>query len=505
LTLKHSHKDTPNGTSAAGEIAGVKNAPGVVDPDPSQRYNLVVIGGGTAGQACASGAAALGARVALIEKAALGGDSLRYGTIPSKALVDIARTAHDLRRAAELGLSPRGGLDVDLAAVMRHVGEVRTRAAARHNQQLLLDRGVDLFFGDAHFEGPGKIGVDGKVLHYARAIIATGARPRIPEIPGLDRTRYLTCETVFELTELPRRLAIIGAGRVGCELAQAFARFGSDVTLFDTRDQCLGGEDADAATVVQAALEREGVTFRLGSSDLHIRATNGDHAVHSQVGNRGFVDPFDRVLIAIGRVARTGSLNLEKVGVVTDDVGIRVNPFLRTSNWHIFAAGDCCSEYRSTHAADALARVAIANSLFFGTDRTNALLVPTCVLTDPQVAHVGLYPQEADAHHLSTLTLPLADLDATLLDGCQDGFLKVHHDPHGHIKGATLVCRHAAELVGELVVAMNHNVRLGGLAADIHTYPTESEIFKRAGDFYRRGLVTPAVGRLLKKILEWRR
>jgi pyruvate/2-oxoglutarate dehydrogenase complex dihydrolipoamide dehydrogenase (E3) component len=425
--------------------------------------------------------------------------------IPSRTLVNIAQVAFELRRATEYGLTARTELDVDLATVMRQVEVVRQRVAARQDTQQLLEKGVDLFFGDGHFEGTGRIGVGGKTLHYARAIIATGARPRVPEIPGLDRIPYLTHETIFDLTVLPRRLAIIGAGRVGCEIAQVFARFGSQVTVFDTKEQCLSGEDGDAAVVVRKVLEREGVTFRLGSTDLHVRAASHETTIHSQVGNRGYADPCDRVLITVGRIARTGSLNLEKVGVVTDDVGIRVNRFLRTSNWQIFAAGNCCSEYRSTHAADALARIAIANSLFFGTDRTSTLLVPTCVLTDPQVAHVGLYQQEADLMHLSTLTVPFSDLDAPLIDGRDDGFLKVHHDPHGQIKGATLVCRHAAELAGELVVAMNHNVRLGGLASDIHTYPTESEIFKRAGDLYRRSLVTPAVGRLLKKILEWRR
>lgn len=500
MTSTESYNDTS--TQARGAVAGVHSAPGLLNPEPSGRYNLIVIGGGAAGQACALGAAGLGARVALIEKAALGGNNLRSGSVPSRALVSVSRTIAEIRRITDFGINLRGGLDVDIAAVMRHVAGIRDQVSERHALNHLLEHGVDVFLGQGRFEAPGRIAVHDKSLRYSRAIIATGARPRIPEIPGLDQVPFLTSETIYTLEQLPRRLAVIGAGRAGCELAQVFARFGCEVTVFDVRTQCLFGEDADAAAIIQRKLAADGVTFRLGYTDLHFRNQSGELSVHSQVGNRGFVDPCDRVLIVAGRVARTGSLDLEKVGVVTDDVGIRVNSFLRTSNWQIFAAGDCCSSYRSTHAADALARVAIANSLFFGTDRTSALLIPSCIYTDPQVAHAGVEAAEAAAMHRSTLSVPLSDLDKSLIDGGTEGLLKLHHDHHGFIKGATLVCRNASELIGELVIAMNHNLRLGALASDVHPYPTESEILKHAGDLYRRTLVTPAVGRLLKKLLK---
>jgi pyruvate/2-oxoglutarate dehydrogenase complex dihydrolipoamide dehydrogenase (E3) component len=465
----------------------------------------VVIGGGPAGMACASGAASLGAHVALIEKNALGGNSLHAGSVPSKALIRAARSASEMRRGAQFGIQLQGGFDVDFPAVMQRVQTVQGRLSAARSVETFLDKGVDVFTGEGRFTDRSHIAVNGQVLHFARAVIATGARPAPSGVPGLEGLNALTYDTLFCLRELPRRLAVIGAGPLGCEMAQCFARLGSSVIVYEKQQQCLPLEDRDASALVQQALEADGVIFRLGCDEVRSENSHVEGTIHSAMNGHWFADPCSHVLVATGRVPNTEHLNLDAASIRADESGIVVNGLLRTTNPHVYAAGDCCSHYKFTHAADALARIVIANALFFGTDRVANLLVPWCTFTDPQCAHVGVQELDAAKDHLHTMTIPLDEADRSIIDGNDGGLFKIHYDIRGAIRGATIVSVRACELMGELILAMNHNVRLSSLASDIHPYPTESEIIKRAGDLYRRSFITPSMAKFLSKLLEWRR
>lgn len=475
------------------------------DPSSGDRYNLVVIGGGPAGLATATGAAALGARVALIEKGALGGDSLHAGSVPSKALVRAARAVAEVRRAPEFGLTIHGPVTVDLAAVIERLGRLSARLTLRNSQARLEEKGIEVFSGYGRFADRSRVEVEGRMLPFSRAVITTGSRPAIPPLDGLTDVPYLTSDTLFTLDSLPKRLAILGAGPVGCEMAQVFARFGSEVTVFERAERCLTLEDADAADIVRRALENDGVTFRFGIKEIRFERSESGVAVHSHAGDRWYLDHCDRMLVAAGRAPRLEGLNLEAAGIQCDESGILVDSLLRTTNPHVFAAGDVCTQYRYTHAADALARTVIANALFMAADRVDSLLVPHCTFTEPEIAHVGIHESEAQAVRLITLKLPFDDLDRAILDSGEAGLLKIHHDSRGTIRGATIVAANAGELISEIVLAMNHSVRLGSLASDIHPYPTQAEIIKRAGDQYRSKLLTPTIMKLLKRYLAWRR
>jgi pyruvate/2-oxoglutarate dehydrogenase complex dihydrolipoamide dehydrogenase (E3) component len=475
------------------------------DKASENRYNLVVIGGGPAGLATATGAAALGARVALIERGALGGDSVHAGSVPSKALVRVAKAAAEVRRAPEFGLSVHGGVEVDFGAVMERLDRLRRRVAARDDAARLTEKGVEVLLGHGHFSDRSHIEVEEQILPFSRAVIATGSRPHVPPLEGLTDIPFLTTESLYALTERPHRLAVIGAGPVGCEMAQVFVRFGSQVTVFEKEERCLNIEDADAAEVVRKALEHDGVIFRFSTREIRFERSEKGTIVHSHSGDHWFVDPCDRVLVAAGRAPRIEGLNLEAAGIRTDESGIMVDSLLRTTNPRVFAVGDVCSQFRYTHAAEALARHVIANALFMAADRVDTLLVPRCTYTEPEIAHVGLSENEAEAVHLSTLKLSFDDLDRAILDSGEAGLLKIHHDHRGTIRGATIVAANAGELISEIVLAMNHGVKLGSLASDIRPYPTQAEIIQRAGDVYRSKLLTPAMLRFLKRYLAWRR
>jgi pyruvate/2-oxoglutarate dehydrogenase complex dihydrolipoamide dehydrogenase (E3) component len=307
------------------------------------------------------------------------------------------------------------------------------------------------------------------------------------------------------LKELPPRLAIVGAGPIGCEMSQAFARFGSRVVVYDKEPRILPADDLHPSEIVREALQREGVVFRLACTDLRLDASDREKRLSGRSAGEAFEDEFDEVLIASGRVPNVEDLNLNAAHVEYDESGVLVNDRLRTTNPRVYAAGDVCSQGKFTHAADAMARTVIANALFFGTQRISSALIPWCTYTDPEIARVGIGENDAHGKEYTVLDLPLQGSDRAVIDGQEEGLLRIYHDRHGRIHGATLVAAQAGEIIGELVVAMRHNVRLGALASDIHPYPTQSEIIKRAGDMYRRTLLTPTMAKMLKKFLEWRR
>jgi pyruvate/2-oxoglutarate dehydrogenase complex dihydrolipoamide dehydrogenase (E3) component len=448
------------------------------NPEPAALYDLVVIGGGTAGLVCAAGAAGLGARVAIVERARLGGDCLNTGCVPSKALLRAARAVHEARRAARAGvtMTPR----VDFAAVMDSVRARRADLAHHDSAQRLTAIGAHVFLAQASFAGPARVTVDGRELRFRRAVIATGSRPAIPEIPGLSNVRYLTSDTVWELREQPRSLLVIGGGPIGCELAQAFALLGTAVTVVETEPRLLPREDRDAAEIVTRRLTADGVRVMTGVS-----VTAKDIQAEA-------------VLVAVGRTPNTEGLNLEAAGVATSSRGVTVDDRLRTSNRRIFAAGDICSSYQFTHAADAMARIVIQNALFHGRRRVSALVIPWATYTFPEVAHVGPPPEEAARRGAEPFTVPLAEVDRAVIDAESDGFLRIHHRG-GRIIAATLVAPQAGELIGQIASLMRRRGSVAEFSSDIFPYPTVADVLRKAGDAHRRTRLTPQIRALLRK------
>ncbi len=478
------------------------------NPEPSGRYNMVVIGGGTAGLVTAAGAAGLGAKVALVERALLGGDCLNVGCVPSKALIRCARAFAEVRSAGTFGVHVPEGAAVDFAAVMERMRRLRAGISPHDSARRFRELGIDVFIGDAHFTGRDTIEVDGKTLRFSRACIATGARAAPLPIPGLAEAGYLTNETLFSLTELPRRLAVIGAGPIGCEMAQTFARFGSEVTLVESMCQLLGREDQDAAQRIEQALARDGVRINCCAKITGVRK-KGDETILTLEGEMGGELAVDAVLVSVGRAPNVGGLGLEAAGVEFDKrLGVKVDDRLRTTNPKVFAAGDICSPYKFTHAADFMARIVIQNALFFGRSKASALTIPWCTFTDPEIAHVGLYEQQArdKGIEVETFTVEMSDVDRAVLDGEADGFLKVHvKKGSDKILGATLVARHAGEMISEITLAIVSGAGLGTLAKTIHPYPTQAEVIRKAGDAYNRTRLTPRVKGIFETVLRWRR
>jgi len=372
--------------------------------------------------------------------------------------------------------------------------------------------GVDVFIGWGELVDGSRLRVDGKTLEFAKAVVATGGRTAAPPIEGLEETGYLTNETVFSLTELPRRLLVIGAGPIGVELSQAFARFGASVHLLEAANQILIREDRDAAERVENALRRDGVQIVSGCDITKVSRQNAAKIVKLECAGECQVVTVDEILVAVGRAPNVEAIGLEAAGVEYDvRKGIAVDDYLRTTNPRIFAAGDCCFRYKFTHTADALARIVIQNSLFglpFMKKKASALTIPWCTYTDPEIAHVGMYERDARAKGISVRTIvqELKDVDRAILDGEDDGFVKIHvKDGSDRILGATIVAGHAGDMISELTLAMNAGAGLGAIASTIHPYPTQAEAIKKAGDALNRSRLTPTVKRLFERWLAWTR
>lgn len=480
-------------------IANV-HPPDWVNPQPASRYHMVVIGAGTAGLVSAAGAAGLGAKVALIERGLMGGDCLNVGCVPSKGVIRAARSWQEARLAAERFGGPavdaraRG----DFGAAMARMRRLRAGISVHDSAERFRGLGIDVFLGDGRFTGPDTIEVGGKTLRFRRAVIATGARAAVPPVPGLAEAGYRTNETIFNLTELPEQLVVIGGGPIGCELAQAFARLGSRVTLLDKDAHVLIREDADAAEVVQKAMLRDGVQLELQAKILEVR---GHTVVIEASGQRKEIQA-DEILVAAGRAPNVENLDLEAAGVKYGKKGVEVDDNLRTSNRSVFACGDVASRFQFTHIADAQARIVIQNALFFGRSKASALTVPWCTYTSPEIAHVGLYEKDARERgiEVDTLTVQLSTVDRAILDGADEGFLRLHLEKgKDRILGATLVANHAGDMIGELCLAITHNIGLGKIASVIHPYPTQGEVVKKAADQWRRTKLTPGVKKLFER------
>ena len=491
------------------ELVANVHPPDWQPPTPAPRYNLVVIGGGTAGLVTAAGAAGLGARVALVERALLGGDCLNVGCVPSKCVIRSSRAAASVGAAGAAGVRVEGPAAPDFGAVMERMRGIRARISHHDSAERFRGLGVDVFLGDGHFTGPSTIAVNGRALRFTKAVVATGGRAEHPAIAGLEEAGFLTNETVFELTEQPRRLAVIGAGPIGCELAQAFARLGSDVTLIHTGEHILSREDADAAETLQRVFVDEGIHLLLGARPTRVQRMPQGKVVHVESSRGEQVVTADEILVAAGRVPNVDGLGLETAGIVYDrEHGVKVDDHLRTTNGRVYAAGDVCMAEKFTHAADFAARTVIQNALFLGRKKLSGLTIPWCTYTDPEIAHVGLSEGGAAGRGVvvDTFVRPFSEVDRAVIDGEEAGFVKVHvRRGTDRIVGATVVARHAGDMIGELALAITAGIGLGRLASVIHPYPTQAEAIRQVGDMYNRTRLTPTVKRLFGAWLWWTR
>ena len=481
--------------------------PDWVNPKPANSYDLVVIGAGTAGLVVAAGAAGLGLglKVALIEKHLMGGDCLNVGCVPSKCIIRSSRVVAEIRDAKGYGIHAPKDIEVDFPAVMQRMRRVRANISPHDSAERFKKLGIDIFLGKGHFLRDNRVKVGDDVLRFKKAVIATGARATQVPIEGLEETGYLTNETVFSLTERPRRLALIGGGPVNCELAQAFRRLGSEVVLFHQGDRILNKEDADAAEIVQNVFIREGIRLILNSQVKRVVKTSEAKMLYFTSNGQEEFLAVDEILVGVGRAPNVENLNLEAVGVEYDrKQGVKVNDYLQTTNSKIYAAGDICMNWKFTHAADAAARIVIKNTLFspfgLGRSKLSSLVMPWVTYTDPEIAHVGMYENEAKKKGIDvdTIKIPLSDVDRAIADSEEEGFVKIlHKKGSDEILGATIVARHAGEMISEVTTAIVGKLGLNTLSSVIHPYPTQAEGIKKAADAYRRTLLTANTKRLL--------
>jgi pyruvate/2-oxoglutarate dehydrogenase complex dihydrolipoamide dehydrogenase (E3) component len=464
------------------------------NPQPADLYSLVIIGAGPAGLSAAYNAASLGAKVALIERKFVGGTCMNVGCAPSKTLIRTSHLYADMRNAEHFGAQAPADIRVNFPAIMERMRRIRARLSRAESVHRVIAAGVDVFFGHATFTGTDTLTVDGVKLRFKKAMIATGARPDTPSIPGLAESGYLTNENVFDLTELPQRLLVIGGGPLGCELAQAFSRFGSQTIIAQSWPLFLPKEERDAAQLLSDAFARDGIEVRLNTRAVNVRVEGGQKLVDLVSDDHKSTVKVDAILTGIGRVPNVDGLNLEAAGVDFDNTtGIRVNDFLQTSNPLIYAAGDSCLEHKYAHSAEASARIVVQNAIFGGRQRLSALIIPWCTYTDPAIAHVGLYVRQARVQDIpvKTFTIPMHDVYRAIADGEEAGFVKIHvREGTDRILGATIVARHAGEMINEITLAMVAGIGLGTLGRVIHASPTHSEAIKHAADAYNRTRLT---------------
>ena len=487
-----SQVDTPNdspgypGAEADARWRQLVAPADYVNPTPAERYHLVIIGAGTAGLISAIGTAGLGGKVALVERQFMGGDCLNVGCVPSKALLAYTREHPD----------------ATFDGAFRWLREVRANIAPHDSVERYTELGVDVFLGDAALDGDDTVVVGEHRLKARRIALCTGAKAALPPIPGLQEAAPLTNESVFELQEQPRRLAILGAGAIGCELSQVFARLGTEVHLYDLAPRVLPLESERASEQLRKALEAEGVRLHLGAGVEALDAGTGE----TRVTAGGETTAVDRVLVALGRRPNTDGLGLETAGVDRDPQGfIVVDDKLRTSNRRVLAAGDCASRVQFTHHADAMARVLVQNALFAPTARVSKLVVPHCTYTQPEVASVG----ETEAS-LTEAGVPFdrycvefGELDRGRAENDQDSYAEVFTAKGSDkLLGASIVGHDAGEQLAAVVLLMSNGQGLGAAARTIYSYPTRAEYLKRLANEYNRSRLTPTVARLFKGWLD---
>ncbi len=477
---------------------------GWTNPVPSARYDLLVVGGGTGGLVSAAIGAALGARVALVERSLLGGDCLNYGCVPSKAVLRASRSWAEARESARRFGGPEVSGNGDFSAAMERMRELRADLGHVDSAARFRDLGVDIYLGQARFVSPDAVEVAGARIAFRRAILATGARAAVPPIPGLSDVPFYTNENIFNLTELPKRLMVLGAGAIGCELSQAFARFGSEVTLLEMADRPIPRDEPEASAVLRAALERDGVEFVGGAKAVRVQGHGTDVSVWFERDGAEHRRSGDALLVAVGRAPNV-DLGLEAANVEYGRRGVVVDDHLRTTNRRILAVGDVATPYQFTHVADAHARLAVRNALFFGRGRASKLIIPSATYTSPELARVGPTADElrAGGTDVETVTVPLHDVDRARLDGEDEGFLMVHlRRGTDTILGATLAWAHAGDVISQVTQAMYLGIGLERLGDMIFPYPTTAEVLRKAADAYRRRKLTPRAKALFARFFK---
>ncbi len=472
--------------------------------------NLLVIGAGSAGLVSAYIAATVKAKVILVEKTKMGGDCLNTGCVPSKALIRAAKSVSDIEKASHFGIEASVPA-IDFTRVMARIQDVITEIEPHDSVERFTRLGVDCVAGEARFINPWQVEIDGRKLSAEKIILATGASPIIPPIPGLADAEPLTSENLWQLQTLPARLLIMGGGAIGCELAQAFQRLGAQVILVETMPQLLPREDADVVAKVSKTLMDEGVQIM---TSCEITSFTSQGTEHSAVLSRSEGDPvrvkFDRVLVAVGRRANTAGFGLEELGVATNDNGtVSVDQYLRTSCPTIFAAGDVAGPYQLTHAAGHQAWFAGVNALFgqFKKFAVDYRVMPQVIFIDPQLARVGLNEREAAEQGIDVevTVYDLSDLDRAIADGDANGMVKVlTANGSDRILGATILGPQAGELITEYVTAMKHNLGLNKILATIHSYPTLSEANKYVAGEWKRKHVPERLLRWAAAYYRWK-
>jgi pyruvate/2-oxoglutarate dehydrogenase complex dihydrolipoamide dehydrogenase (E3) component len=470
--------------------------------------NMVVIGAGSAGLVASLIAATVRAKVTLIERHRMGGDCLNTGCVPSKALIRSARIADYARRGPEFGLEPMT-VKVNFRQVMERVQAVVKTIEPHDSVERFTSLGVDCVQGDARILSPWEVEVNGTTIAARNIVIASGARPRVPDIPGLAEVDYLTSDTVWQIREAPGRLLVIGAGPIGCELAQALARLGSTVTLVTRADRVLPREDPEVSAHVLARFLEQGMTVHTAYNPVRFTTLAAEHRCifDSPAGQRE--EGFDRVLLAVGRSANVEGLGLESLGIPLTAAGtVAVDDYLRTPVPTVFACGDVAGPYMFTHMASHQAWYAAINALFgrFRKFRVDYSIVPWATFTDPEVARVGLNEQDAESQGVpyEVTRYGIDDLDRAIADGEAHGFIKVLTEPgRDRILGATIVGYHAAELLGEFVLAMKHGIGLNKILATIHVYPTLGESNRFLASEWRKARKPEKLLALVERYHRW--
>ena len=473
-------------------------------------YDLVVIGGGTAGLVAAAGGASLGAKVALVEKNKLGGECLHYGCVPTKALVKSAKVASLMRRAPEFGLG-EVPVEVDLTAVMRRMRAVIGEAGEADSPDRFRKLGVEVLLGEeARFEEPREVSVNGRRLRSRSVILATGSYAKPPPVEGLEEAGYVDHVSVLEIEELPRSMVIIGSGPIGSEFSQMFARFGCRVEVISSSPDPLPKEDPEVSATLRKFLEEDGVKVHGGVRAASVRVENGEKVVtvkDKQTGKE-FEVRGEEILVAAGRAPSIEGLNLEGVGIAIGDSGVKVDEYLETTARNVYASGDVTGKLLFTHAAEHQSRTALSNALFPIKRKVDYDAFPWTTFTDPEVAHVGLTEQQAREQHddVKVFRFPFADLDRAICDGETEGFVKLVTDRRGGILGGHVIGPDAGNYSAEVVLAMRKDAPVGELAQTVHVYPTLSESVKKAADgYYREKLFTERNKKLLGAVFAGRR
>jgi pyruvate/2-oxoglutarate dehydrogenase complex dihydrolipoamide dehydrogenase (E3) component len=455
-----------------------------VNPIPKDLYDLVVLGAGPAGLAAAETAAGAGLTVALVERNRLGGNSLNVGSIPSKAIIRSGHAAETSRQSREFSAPIGGSGPVDFDFVMARMREIRMRVAGYHSIDRLASKNIDVFFSEARFSGRRSLLAGAASLPFKKAIIATGCRPRPSDIPGLDQAGFLTSSTIFDITTLPPRLAIIGGGPLGCELAQAFCRLGARVTILQNQPKFLPRVERDAAELLSLSLSRDGVETRLNTTVVGAALGKGEKVL--QIDNDGVKSTIstDEILLSVGRISNVEDLCLTAAGIDFDsENGIKVDDFLRTTNAGVFAAGDVCMNHKFTNVAEATGRMAAFNAFSGRRKKQSHLLVPYCTFCDPEIAQIGMQVWEARKRGVpvKTFTIMMQDVDRAITDGQEDGFVKLHvRDGTDEILGATIMAARASEMINEVAVLMSARIGMRKLAQILHTYPAQSDAIRLA-------------------------